>query len=413
MIPSRVFPKNTVRAALLLLGCLVAGQISFAQNETAARSLSKYFFVVRGGLDNCRARFLNEKTGRVAFLGGSITTQPGWRDLTCEMLKKRFPETQFDFINAGIGGTNSTLGALRLDQDVFSKGRVDLLFLEFAVNDSGAETPDNRSARAIEGIIRHARRLNPAIDILVQYFADTDKVEDLRKGNMPDIIVRHDKMAEYYALPIINMATEMTRRMDAGEFTWQQFSHDTCHPSKFGHEQYAECIGAFLDAAWAKDITPEAAPKAYALPEPLDRMNYEYGRFIELEQAKVINDWKRVPQWETEKKCNYGGAVDVLVAEQPGATLELPFEGTIIGISAIAGMDAGILECSVDGKAPVTVDLFDHYCEMFHRPVCHILAENLPPGKHVATLRMGNDKNPKSTGNAARILKFATNGPGN
>ncbi len=413
MIKARVFLKNALLAVLLLWGCLVAGQPSFAQNEPGGVSRSKGFFMLRGGLENCRMRFVSEKTGRVAFLGGSITTQPGWRDLTCEMLKKRFPDTQFDFINAGIGGTNSTLGALRLEQDVFSKGRVDLLFLEFAVNDSGAETPDNRSARAIEGIIRHARRLNPSIDILMQYFADTDKVEEIRKGNMPDIIVRHDKVAEHYALPIINMATEMTRRMDAGEFTWQQFSHDTCHPSNFGHERYAECIGMFLDAAWAKDVAPNAAPNAYALPEPLDRMNYEYGRFIELDQAKVFKDWSRVPRWETEKKCNYGGAVDVLAAEKTGAALELPFEGTIIGISAIAGMDAGILECSVDGKEPTMVDLFDHYCEMFHRPVCRILAEDLPPGKHVLTLRMAEEKNPKSSGNAARILKFATNGPKN
>ncbi|HPO14877.1 MAG TPA: GDSL-type esterase/lipase family protein [Candidatus Hydrogenedentes bacterium] len=396
---------------VFMMGCLGVTQNISAQSENTGLSISKEFFIVRGGLENCRSRFITGKTGRVAFLGGSITTMPGWRDLTCEMLKKRFPDTKFEFINAGIGGTNSTLGALRFEQDVFGKGRVDLLFLEFAVNDSGNESPDNRSARAMEGIIRHALRLNPAIDILVQYFVDTDKAEEIRKGKMPDVILRHDRVAEHYGIPIINMATEMTRRIDAGEFTWQQFSGDTCHPSPFGHERYAECIGKFLDAAWANPLAQGASPKDHVIPEPLDRLNYEYGRFIDLDQAKVLNGWNRNKQWDTEKKCNYGGAVDVLAAEAPGATLELAFEGTLIGVSEIAGMDAGIMECSVDGKAPVSLDFYDHYCEMFHRPVCRILAEDLAPGKHVATLRMAQDKNLKSQGHAARILKFATNGP--
>ena len=345
------------------VGCMPE---AFAADAATAQVAHGDFFKVRGGLDNCRLRFLGEKKGRVAFLGGSITTMIGWRDLTCQMLKKRFPDTEFDFIDAGIGGTNSTLGAFRFEQDVFKNGPVDLLFVEFAVNDSGDETPDSRYSRAMEGIIRHALRLNPKIDIVIQYFADTDKVADLRKGKMPDVILRHDKVAEHYAISIVNMATEMTRRMDAGEFTWEQFSKDTCHPSPFGHERYAECINAFLDAAWAKAPEPAASLKDHSLPAPLDPLNYENGRFIELGQVKPADGWIRVKQWNTEKTCNYSGPVDVLAATTPGASLELEFEGTLIGIAAIAGMDAGIVECSVDNGPPRTIDLFDHYCPSFH-----------------------------------------------
>ena len=38
----------------------------------------------------------------MAFLGGSITYNPGWRDMTCAYLTERFPETTFDFVAAGI-----------------------------------------------------------------------------------------------------------------------------------------------------------------------------------------------------------------------------------------------------------------------------------------------------------------------
>ncbi|MDQ1256851.1 MAG: hydro protein, partial [Candidatus Hydrogenedentes bacterium] len=85
------------------------------------------YFVLRDDFQNARIRFECEKKGRVAFLGGSITEMTGWRDLTCDYLRRRFPDTEFDFVNAAISSTDSTLGAFRLAQDVLDKGRIDLL----------------------------------------------------------------------------------------------------------------------------------------------------------------------------------------------------------------------------------------------------------------------------------------------
>jgi len=56
--------------------------------------------------------------GRVAFLGGSITHNPGWRDSVMKYLENRFPETDFEFIAAGIPSMGSTPGA-------FTQGCVD------------------------------------------------------------------------------------------------------------------------------------------------------------------------------------------------------------------------------------------------------------------------------------------------
>ena len=60
------------------------------------------YFKLNGGLQNSRIRFERKKTGRVAFLGGSITNMKGWREMTYESLKQRFPGTKFDFVHAGI-----------------------------------------------------------------------------------------------------------------------------------------------------------------------------------------------------------------------------------------------------------------------------------------------------------------------
>jgi len=361
------------------------------------------------GLYNCRLVFERAKRGRVAFIGGSITASPGWRDLTYDLLRKRFPDTAFDFINAGVGGTNSTYGAFRLQEDVFKNGPVDLLFLEFAVNDAGEPVADNRRLRAMEGIVRQARARCPEIDILMLYFADTDKVESYGKGETPQVIEDHERIAACYHIPVLCLAEEVTRRIGAGEFDWPQFSADTCHPLRMGHAIYAECIDAMLTAAWAQQPPADARPSARALPPPLDPLNYERGRFIPFGQAQAGAGWSRIPQWDTEKKCNYGGAVAVLAAETPGAAFELAFDGTLIGISAIAGMDAGILEIAVYDGPPRKLDLFDGYCAQFHRPVCRVLAEDLPQGPHRLRVTMSPERNPGSTGHAARILSFVAN----
>jgi sialidase-1 len=57
------------------------------------QNTAKLVWEIRDNIDNCRKIFLNTGKGRVAFLGGSITANPGWRDYTCDFLKKTFPNT--------------------------------------------------------------------------------------------------------------------------------------------------------------------------------------------------------------------------------------------------------------------------------------------------------------------------------
>jgi hypothetical protein len=111
--------------------------------------------------------------------------------------------------------------------------------------------------------------------------------------------------------------------------------------------------------------------------------------------------------WVTEKVCNYNNPVDVLTAEAPGDALELEFDGSLLAISTIAGMDAGALEIIIDGVELPVYDLFDNYCKQFHRPVFHVLAHSLPEGKHTAQLRVAGVRHADSTGHAVRILNFA------
>ena len=58
---------------------------------------------------------------KIAYLGGSITAQPGWRPKTLAYFQKIYPNAKFSEINAAIGGTGSDLGVFRLKQDVLDK----------------------------------------------------------------------------------------------------------------------------------------------------------------------------------------------------------------------------------------------------------------------------------------------------
>ena len=196
---------------------------------------------VRDGLDNCRLKFERDQQGRVVFLGGLITNMQGWRDLVCRELERRFPETTFDFINAGIPSTGSTPGAFRLQRDVFARGPVDLLFEEAAVNDSSNFRSSTEMLRGMEGIVRQARLLNPQLDIALLHFVDPSKIAQYNEGSQPVVIAQHERVARHYGLPSINLALEVTQRINAGEFIWKD-DFKELHPSPFGQSLYFDTI---------------------------------------------------------------------------------------------------------------------------------------------------------------------------
>ena len=220
---------------------------------------------LREGLARSRRAFEATGRGRVAFLGGSITHNPGWRDQVCAYLTARFPRTEFEFVAAGIPSMGSTPGAFRLERDVFGGGPVDLLFQEAAVNDSTNGRTPAEMTRGVEGIVRHARALNPDVDVVLMHFVDPGKTRTIRAGGTPEVIARHEAVAEAYGLPSLDLAREVTRRMDAGQFTWADDFRDL-HPSPFGQRLYAASMRRLLSAAWAPRAASLAAPSTAPSP---------------------------------------------------------------------------------------------------------------------------------------------------
>lgn len=361
----------------------------------------------RGNLDNARAVFESTKKGHVAFMGGSITEMNGYRPMVCEILKQRFPATQFTFTDAGIASTCSTTGAFRLDRDVLSRGPVDLFFVEFAVNDDqDAAHTRAECIRGMEGIIRHARQVNPNMDIVMTFFVNEGMLKTLQSGSVPLTVEAHEAVAKHYDVSTINLAKEAAEEITAGTLTWKQYGG--VHPAPFGNRICANMIDGLFGLAWSQP-SPKSVT-AHPMPAPLDPLNYEHGRFIDPKDAKVKQGWTlAVPDWKSlpGSKRERFTAIPMLFATEPGAELMLDFEGTAVGAYIVAGPDAGIAEASVDGAPFQDINLYHTFSKGLHYPRTVMLGTELQPGKHTLTLRISADS--KSAGHAMRIMEFTAN----
>jgi len=368
--------------------------------------------IARGEFENARRKFLKEKKGHVAFLGGSITEMNGYRPLVCEMLKKRFPETEFTFTGAGIGSTCSTTGAFRLKTDVLDQGPVDLFFVEYAVNDDqDAHHTRDACIRGMEGLIRHVRAHNPNADIVMTFFVNESSMEKYKKGETPLPVEAHTAVAEHYKISTINLAKTVTTRIAAGEFDWKKFGG--VHPAPFGNQIAADMIGELFDLKWKDAPIVDAGQKTHYVPEkPLDEKNYGRGRFVDSKDLKLSVGWNtHVPEWKSiaGSKRDRFTKVPVVEGLQPGAELSLEFEGSAVGAYIVAGPDAGMVEAVVDGGAPRKVNLFHGFSGGLHYPRTVMFADTLSDGKHTLKLKILAEKDSRSSGNAMRALHFVVN----
>lgn len=362
----------------------------FIQRHSTVLPAGQEYFALRDGLANCQAKFEREKTGRVAFLGGSITFNSGWRDAVMRYLQQQFPATQFQFIAAGIPSLGSVPHAFRLQRDVLAGGPVDLLFVEAAVNDHNYDGQTNAAAlalRGMEGVVRQMRRVSPQTDIVLLHFVHDQHLPTWAAGQVPYTIAAHEQVAERYGCPSLNLSHEVQERMAAGEFTWAD-DFRNLHPSPYGQQLYANSITRLLDAAWR---APASASQPHPLPSPVDAASYAQGRFGDVREARSLSGFKLDPAWQpTDGKETRAGFVKVpaLVATTPGAEFAFDFTGTAIGLMITSGPDAGTIAFRVDDRPEQTVDTRTAWSKSLHLPWALMLDDALPAGPHKVRVRV-------------------------
>jgi sialidase-1 len=396
----------------LLLFCCLSFCLFLTGNGQGSPLPYANYFALRSGLRNTHAAITKNKKLTVAFLGGSITYNPGWRDKVCTWLKARYPQTDFHFISAGIPSLGSVPHAFRLQQDVLDSGRVDLLFLETAVNDRVNGTDSLSQLRALEGIVRHARHSNPDMDIVLMAFADPDKTKDYDNGNIPIEVANQELVAAHYHLPSINIAKEVHDKIRNGEFSWEKDFKDV-HPAPFGQQLYFDNIKALFTAQSPATLAQSpATPANSPLPPPLDKASLENGRYVPVDSAHHDTAWVLDKDWTPADTVHTRPGfvhIPILESSTPGAELSLSFSGTAVGIAVVSGPDAGIIGYSIDDQPSRQLNLYTRWSHFLHLPWYLLLGSGLTAGPHILHIRISEASEPKSKGHTCSIVHFLVN----
>ena len=379
----------------------------------AEKMISDKNFTLRGDYSNSRIQFENKKRGHVGFIGGSITEMNGYRPMVCEMLKKRFPTTKFTFTDAGISSTCSDTGAFRLQQDVLSKGPLDMLFVEFAVNDDqDAQQDYNDALRGMEGIIAQARKHNPKVDIVMTMFVNQNILSNLQQKKTTPSIAAHSKVAAHYGVSVNHLAQELADLMTAKKMDWKKFGG--VHPNKYGNTMCATMISNALLGEWSKPLPDQTKSQALSVKKPIDDKSYVRGRFLPFSDIKTDKNWKvGVPDWPKENKGKVRSGFQktpMIFSSKAHAKLTIDFTGTAIGAYLLTGPDAGIIRCMVDGKQTKDIDIL-HRHSGFNYPMTVMFFNELAEGKHKLELEILENQpgRKKPGGTALRVIGFTAN----
>ncbi|MBL4701980.1 MAG: SGNH/GDSL hydrolase family protein [Phycisphaeraceae bacterium] len=338
----------------------------------------------RGGLPNFFAKLEKGQSVTIAYLGGSITAQPGWRVLSQKWFAKQYPKVKIKGIHAAIGGTGSSLGVYRLKRDALAH-KPDLLFVEFAVNDAGAK-PDSIT-KAMEGIVRQTWANNPNCDICYVYTITAKDTARLQAGKIKRSASVMESVADHYGIPSIHMGVEVANMEKLGKLIMKAqkgkmmqvsgdalnltanlpknsdgkipFSRDGVHPyTDTGHQLYLNAITRSIPAIKAAGkIGP------HALTKPLNPGNWQHAQMLPLSPSMFSGPVTLLKK-DKELGRRFGKRMPGVWEAKPGASLTFKFKGSQAMVYDLLGPGCGMVEINIDGKVRKSRRM-DRYCSYY------------------------------------------------
>ena len=404
---------NRVKTIITLIITFVSTSLLYA-SEYPLRNAAEC--TVRNGLPNFFQKLERGESVNIAYLGGSITQQDGWRPKTLQWFREQFPQAKISEIHAAIGGTGSDLGVFRLKQDVLDHSP-DLLFVEFAVNDGGVE-PD-RIHQTMEGIVRKTIRNDPTTDICFVYTLVGAWTQTLRDGKFPRAASAMEAIADHYGIPSIHMGLRVAILEGEGKLIFKSakpkteeekkalegkilFSPDNVHPyTDTGHELYLQAVARGMN-----QIRKIGKPGPHTLPNPFTEKNWENANMLPLSKAELSSGWRKLdPETNAIAKRFQNRMPAMYYTNQPGESIRFQFKGTCVRIYDILGPDCGQVNVKIDQNPIVVKPRFDSYCT-YHRLGSFTIAENLPDTIHTVELSLHPDQPDKAAILATRNNKM-------
>ena len=166
----------------------------------------------------------------IGFIGGSITQgslsstpQKCYAYLVYKWWVDTFPEAEFKYVNAGIGGTTSQFGVARAEDDLLA-AKPDFVIAEFSVNDESTE----HFEETYEGLVRKilSSEFHPALML----------VHNVCYNNGASAELVHSRIARHYNLPSVSMQSTLYKALLNCRFDNRRITPDDLHPNDCGHE---------------------------------------------------------------------------------------------------------------------------------------------------------------------------------
>ena len=261
----------------------------------------------------------------VCYIGGSITAgggaDPGgnWVSGVTDWLSHQFPDSKVTGINAGIGGTGSDIGITRLHKHVLNYDP-DIVFVEFSANDRNTQA----YRESFEAVVRTCLEYDEDTAVIIVLVANGDKENGLAGPRK-----NHFEFAEYYDLPIVDIHLGVHVGVDAGYFTFDDFTHDGAHPTTWGHMVMSDIVEYFLSVIM--DEIDKASPAELVikpLPEMLCADTYMGYKPIDdsnTENIVSMGDWEQIVDPDQAVLCVYNVWTTSKIG---GAPLTFKFTGS-------------------------------------------------------------------------------------
>ena len=351
-------------------------------------------FKERNGLVNTINKLKDGKKVTLAFMGGSISEQDGWRGKTLEWLKAQYPDAEIEELNITIGGTGADLAVCRADAELIPY-KPDLVFFEYAVNGGTGQNA--------EGLVRKLWKDNPTADICFVHTLRTGYVRNYKNNVPSEYEYAYELVADYYGIPSISFGYQIADLYEQGKLTLEAtapeegkilFTKDTTHPTMEGSILYAGAVARGIATMDKHTVKPEFV---HELKEPLYKDNWENAKALDFAEAEFDGNWQEF----TFDGTSYGedfpyqsGFSEFYVSlfpkfkgtKTPGSSFTVKFTGTSVGLFHFGGPYSCFLNVSVDGKEPYRLSTHTGYND--HLRYQYVFIPDMPYGEHTVTFTL-------------------------
>lgn len=306
----------------------------------------------------------------ICYMGGSLV-QGGSASLakynyvgrTTSFLQQAFPDKKVTGINAGVGGTGSNYGILRLKNDVI-KHNPDIVMIEFTCNDSGYDQKEVK--KQAEGIVRQLNAMDEP-PMIFFYYAPGNKEEQYEVSRET-----YNEIAKQYSIPVIDgskyMWSEYWGKYPGEEELDKFFVADRVHYADYGYEVQCEYIRKCLNN-----------PSVYLKYANKDAKHLSDYYDISAKYVKA-NEVKKVSGW------NAGSTTDTAItSNKVGDTATFTFTGNVFAIRGSLGNKFGKYSVQIDSNPEQTVTAY--YEPTGNSKVIMYSNFNLGEGKHTVTIK--------------------------